>query len=58
MDIRNRVLDTYMKYDKNIREAHMKIVQIEKVHKNRTHKENEGIIDNILEIIEEVANDN
>ncbi|MDY6228883.1 MAG: hypothetical protein SPH93_14700 [Clostridium sp.] len=58
MNVRDKMLETYNKYDKEIREAHMKIVQIEKIYKNKTRKENENIIESILEIIEEVTNDN
>lgn len=58
MDIKEKLRETYSKYDENIRNAHMKIVQIEKMYKNKTRKENDNIIDNIKKIIDEVSNDN
>lgn len=58
MSLKTKVSDTYNKYDKFIREAHMKIIQLEKVNKNRTSKENDAILKEIDKIIEEVLHDN
>lgn len=58
MDVREQVIDTYMKYTQKVRDAHTKIIQLEKSYKSRTRKEDENIIDNIVRIIEEVADDN
>lgn len=53
MRIETKITTTLMKYPKNIRDAYMKILQLEKVHKTRTAKENDEVLKRINVIIQE-----
>ena len=57
MRINTRVTITLVKYPKNIRDAYMKIIQLEKIHKNRTMKENEEVLKRIDLIIQEAVDE-
>lgn len=57
MRINTKVTITLMKYPQNIRDAYMKILQLEKIHKNRTIKENEEVLKRIGSIIQEVVDE-
>lgn len=48
----------YMKHNKSMREAHSKLLNLEKVYKVRLAKDNTIVIDKILKIVEDVVNDN
>lgn len=58
MDLNKRISDLYEKYDDKITNAHVKIIELERVYRNRTRSENDKVIKDIEKIIEEVTNDN
>lgn len=53
MRIETKITTTLLKYPKSIRDAYMKILQLEKVHKTRTAKENEEVLNRINAVIQE-----
>ncbi|BFK80935.1 hypothetical protein I3900191A7_10800 [Clostridium baratii] len=54
---KGKMTTTMLKYEKNIRDAYLKILQLEKVHKARTYRENDEILKRFEEIIEEAENE-
>lgn len=54
---KGKMTTTMLKYEKNIRDAYLKILQLEKVHKARTSRENDEILKRFEEIIEEAENE-
>lgn len=54
---KGKMTSTMIKYEGNIRDAYLKILQLEKVHKTRTARENEEIIRRLDKIIEEAQNE-
>lgn len=58
MRLETEITMIYKKYSKNIREAHSKILSVEKTYKNRTSSDKEEIMKRVLKILEETVNDN
>lgn len=58
MNLHAKIHVIYAGHKKSIRDAHMKILQLERIHANRTAKENEQVFKKIINIIEEAADDN
>lgn len=56
--LNEEILEIYKNYDKSIRDAHLKILALEKHYKNRTSKDNEVILNKILEYVGESSDDN
>lgn len=55
--IRAKIHVTMSKYDIKIRDAYMKILELEKIHKTRNSKENEIIIKRINAILREAEDE-
>ena len=57
MRLETRITVLLGKYPKNVRDAYMKIIQLERVHKTRTARENEEVQKRIEKIIQEATNE-
>ena len=57
MRLEARITVLLSKYPKNVRDAYMKIIQLERVHKTRTARENEEVQKRIEKIIQEATDE-
>ena len=58
MRLETEITMIYKKYSKEIRDAHSKILNLEKIYKSRASGDQVKIKESILKILEEAANDN
>lgn len=58
MRLETEITLIYKNYDKSIRDAHSKLLSLEKTYKNRTSKDKEIIMQRIMKILEDATNDN
>lgn len=58
MDLRTEITVIYKQYSESIKDAHMKVLALEKNHKTRTSSDKEEIIKKIMKILEEATIDN
>ena len=58
MRLETEITLIYKKYSKEIREAHSKVLSLEKTYRNRTNKDKEIIKQRIIKIVGDTCNDN